>query len=93
MITSSSNSRVKQVVQWQKSAKEREEAGIFLAEGFKMFEEVPEASVREVYFSEAAYAKLAQYPKLREKAECRGYELVSEEEFAKMSDTSSYPLH
>lgn len=87
MITSSSNSRVKQVVQWQKSAKEREEAGIFLAEGFKMFEEVPEASVREVYFSEAAYAKLAQYPKLREKAECRGYELVSEEVFAKMSDT------
>lgn len=87
MITSSSNSRVKQVVQWQKSAKEREEAGIFLAEGFKMFEEAPEASVKEVYLSQAAYAKLDQYPKLQEKAECRGYELVSEEVFAKMSDT------
>lgn len=87
MITSSSNSRVKQVVQWQKSAKEREEAGIFLAEGFKMFEEAPEDSVREVYLSQSAYARMNKYPKLQEKADNTGYELVSDEVLAKMSDT------
>ena len=52
MITSFSNPRVKQVVQWQTKAKERKKDDIFLAEGIKMYEEAPEASVREVYIIE-----------------------------------------
>ena len=65
MITSGSNSRVKQVVQWQKSARERDEAGVFPAEGFKMFEEAPEDSVREVYVSQVAYEKICSSPALK----------------------------
>lgn len=87
MITSSSNSRVKQVIQWQKSAKERDGAGVFPAEGFKMFEEVPGESVREVYVSQNAYEKICASPVLREKLNDTGYELVSDDILARMSDT------
>lgn len=87
MITSSSNSRVKQVIQWQKSAKERDGAGVFPAEGFKMFEEVPEDSVREVYVSQSAYEKVCSFPSLKKKLHDTGYELVSEDILARMSDT------
>ncbi len=87
MITSSSNNRVKQVVQWQKSARERYEAGVFLAEGFKMFEEAPEESVKEIYVSQGAYSRVRSCPAMREKLERMGFETVSEDILAKMSDT------
>lgn len=87
MITSSSNRRVKQIVQWQRSAKERREAGVFLAEGFKMFEEAPEGSVREVYLSESAYRKQDLSPALRDRLERTGYELVADDVLGKMADT------
>lgn len=87
MITGSSNSRVKQVVQWQKSAKERHEAGVFLAEGFKMFEEAPEDSVKEIYVSQSACSKLCSSPALKEKLDHIGYEIVSDDILTRMSDT------
>lgn len=87
MITSSSNSKVKQVIQWQKSARERDAAGVFVAEGFKMFEEAPPASVREVYVSRGAYDKISSFPALKKKLEEIGYELVSDDILARMSDT------
>lgn len=87
MITSSSNNRVKQVIQWQKSARERDEAGVFPAEGFKMFEEVPEESVREVYLSRSAYERVCSSPMLKEKLNRTGYELASDEILSRMSDT------
>mgnify|MGYP001054274534 CR=1 FL=1 len=57
MITSNSNPKVKQVAQWQDSAKERRSAGIFLAEGFKMYREAPEECIREVYLTPEALEK------------------------------------
>lgn len=87
MITSSSNSRVKQVILWQKSARERDEAGVFPAEGFKMFDEVPENSVKEVYVSQSACAKACSSSALKEKLDRTGYEIVSDDILARMSDT------
>lgn len=75
------------MVQWQKSAKERREAGVFLAEGFKMFEEAPEESIREIYLSESAYRKQELSPALREKLERTGYELVTDDILGRMADT------
>lgn len=89
MITSTSNIRVKQIVQWQKSSRERRQAGVFLAEGFKMLEEAPESCVREVYLSREAYDRACQSPVLREKLEHTGWELVSDEVLRKMSDTQA----
>lgn len=87
MITSSSNAKVKQVVQWQNKARERRGAGIFLTEGFKLFQEAPEAGIREVYLSEGAFARLEADTTLKDKLGRTGYETVSGEIFQKMSDT------
>lgn len=57
MITSSSNPKVKQVVQWREKAKERNSAGIFLVEGFKMYEEAPAGEICQVYVSEQVLEK------------------------------------
>lgn len=89
MITSSSNPRVKQLVQWQNKAKERREAGIFLAEGFKLFEEAPEEWIREVYISDGIRDRVPSIPGMREKLARTGCETVTEELFRKMSDTQS----
>lgn len=87
MITSNSNPRVKQVVQWQSKAKERNSAGIFLAEGFKMYEEAPEESIREVYISEDSLHEASISPAMMEKLNRTGYETVTTEVLRKMSDT------
>ena len=89
MITSSSNPRVRQVAQWQAKAKERRQAGIFLVEGFKMFGEAPEEAVTEIYISEEALEKARRQPELMGKLDRTGYETVTEEVFAKMSDTQT----
>ena len=52
MISSTSNPRIKQLVQWQSKSKERERDGVFVAEGLKMLEEAPEPLIREIYLAQ-----------------------------------------
>lgn len=89
MITSTSNSKVKQIVQWQNKVRERRKDGVFLAEGVKMFREAPEAIIREVYVSSGVLAQMEQDAELWSKLSSTGFEEVAEEVFAKMSDTQS----
>ena len=89
MISSTANARVKQIVQWQTKAKERRKVGIFLAEGIKMFEEAPEELVQEVYLSADIEDRLREKKNVYEKLQRVGYEVVSSEVFAKMSDTQT----
>ena len=89
MITSSSNPRVKQIVQWQNKARERRDAGIFLTEGFKMFGEAPEDRILEVYIADDTWDRAAAIPGMREKLIRTGCETVTSELFRKMSDTQS----
>lgn len=89
MITSTSNQKVRQVVQWQTKAKERKKNDIFLAEGFKMLEEAPAEWIREIYLSVDCLDKAEQNPIIWEKLLQIGYETVSEEVFRKMSDTQT----
>lgn len=84
MITSTSNPRVRQVIQWQSKAKERHRDRVFVVEGLKMFLEAPEHLIREVYLSEGV-----QSQDLTDKLARTGYETVSDNVFAKMSDTRS----
>ena len=49
MITSTSNSQVKQVGALAKKAKARKESGLFLVEGEKMFSELPRERLDRVY--------------------------------------------
>ena len=89
MITSHSNPKVRQIIQWQNKAKERRSAGIFLTEGFKMFEEAPTESIQQVYVSEEALERVARRPELERKLNLTGYETVTGEIFGKMSDTQT----
>lgn len=94
MITSTSNPKVKQIVQWQTKAKQRRQDDIFLAEGLKMFEEAPTELIREVYLTQSLLQHLESrketYDKshdIEEKLRDIGYETVTEEVFSRMSDT------
>lgn len=57
MITSTSNIQVKQLVQLQKKSKERTAQDVFVVEGPKMFQEVPQDRLLQVYASESFYNK------------------------------------
>lgn len=65
MITSTSNDRIKQIMKYRKSAKERRKQGVFLVEGIRMFVEIPKEWCREVYMTEEFLEKhkgqLAEY--------------------------------
>lgn len=74
---------------WQAKAKERKKDQVFLAEGLKMFEEAPVDWIREVYIIEEILKKQEKDSAVYKKLETVGYETVSEEVFAKMSDTQT----
>ena len=86
MITSTKNDQVKAVIELKKKARARNEQGLFVVEGVRMAAELPKDQVKSVYVSEtfakdpANAAFLAEYP---------GYELVSDQVFAAMSDTQT----
>lgn len=56
-ITSTSNTKVKRLVNLKKKRKARDEEKVFLVEGIRMFREIPPEILREVYVSEAFYKK------------------------------------
>ncbi len=57
MITSTSNARIKRLVNLKKKRKLRDEEGVFLVEGIRMFREVSLDKLKEVYVSESFYKK------------------------------------
>ena len=57
MITSTSNARIKRLVNLKKKRKARDEEKVFLVEGIRMFREVPLRQLKEVYVSESFYKK------------------------------------
>lgn len=83
MITSTSNQKVKRLVQLNQKAKARKNEGVFIVEGPKMFLEAPIEWVREVYVSESFFEKCT----IRNKITQYSYEIVSDDVFKKMSDT------
>ena len=85
MITATSNKRIKWLVTLSEKAKERKKEQVFLVEGAKMFEEAPEAYIKEVYVSESYIEKNG----ISEKLEKTGYETVTDEVFKKISDTKT----
>ncbi len=89
MISSPANSRIKQVVQWQTKPKERQRDRVFVVEGLKMYREAPEERIREVYGSTEFLERLRRQPdsSAADKLARTGYEEVTGEVFAKLSDT------
>lgn len=88
MITSTSNQRVKEVVQIQKKSKMRSQAGVFPVEGIRMIREVPKEQLESLYVTDGFYKKYQRELTQIEESGIKP-ELVSDAVFAYMSDTKS----
>lgn len=85
MITSLQNRAVKETAALREKKKERDRRGLFVVEGIKLFGEAPAERIEQMYLAQSARAQLtAQYG---EKLKALPCEVVSDEVFAKMSDT------
>ncbi len=85
MITSTSNAQIKKLLQLQRKSKARNEEQVFLAEGLRMFLEVPEDRVQRVYISETFYYKKKQELNL----DRFSVEILSDTVFQHVSDTKT----
>lgn len=85
MITSTSNAQVKQIVQLQKKGKLRNELGLYLVEGFRMYREVPKRRLQKVYVSESFYLKKKDQVGTPDMP----VEVLSDHVFAHVSDTKT----
>ncbi len=85
MITSSSNPRMKYIVQLNKKARTRYKERVFVVEGIKMCLEAPRAQIQEMYVSEGFLAD----GRNRELLEGYSYETVADSVFSKVSDTKT----
>lgn len=88
MITSISNAQVKQVCAYVQKAKERRKDGIFVVEGPKMFEEAPADRIYKVYVTQS-FCDRHKADHIHTKLSETGFEMVSDEVLAKMSDTKT----
>jgi len=94
MITSKSNSRIRNLVTLRRKASERSSQDVFLVEGIKMFREIPADQMVEVYAStsflktEAGKAAIEQ-KKEETQVHKTSFEEVSDEVFQILSDTRS----
>lgn len=86
VISSLSNSQVKNLTLLQKKAKARDEQGIFVIEGLKMFEEAKELGLlRKAYASESFYqVMLQEKPDLFDHVD---YEILTDSVFKEVSET------
>lgn len=85
MITSNSNSQVKNLIQLMKKSKARKDQGLFVVEGKKMFAEAPRDWLAGVYVSESFIAEKDQQDLLQGIA----YEVLSDNIFKNVSDTQT----
>lgn len=85
MITSTANQQVKQLIQLNKKRKLRDERGVFVAEGFKMFREVPRERIEKVYVSESFLEAHRQELDLEELS----WEVMQDSVFRAASDTQT----
>lgn len=97
MITSPSNPKIKQLVLLKDKSRARNQSGLFVAEGLKMFEEAPAENLQEVYVSRPLWEQLEKEERLlliwKKLCLCmeRGIpvEQVPPEVFRRVSDTQT----
>lgn len=87
MITSTSNAKVKNLVNLKKKRKARDEEKVFLVEGIRMFREVPLNQLKEVYVSETFYKKEKKTVDTIVNGSCAKMEILADNIFTHVSDT------
>ena len=83
MISSTSNAKVKNIINLKKNARARKKENCFLVEGPRMFFEIPQNRIMECYLTE----EFAE--KHRERLDRRKYEIISESVCRHLSDTKT----
>lgn len=83
MITSTSNARIKELIQLQKKSKFRKEKAVYIIEGIKMFAEADKSYMEAVFVSEDFLSS----EKNRALLDGVSYETVSDNVMRAMSDT------
>lgn len=87
MITSTSNVKIKRLINLRKKRRARDEEGVFLTEGLRMLQEIPEGELLEIYVTEKFYEKEKNLVEERcRESRCRR-ELLTEAVMAYASDT------
>lgn len=100
MITSTNNTRIKEIVQLQKKRKLRDTEGVFVVEGIRMFREIPTQQLVEIFVTETFYDENKelfieienQYKQIKSDKEQSFTEIlkfVSTDVFLKISETKS----
>ena len=98
MITSLSNQKIKNVTQLLTSTRQRREQRLYVIEGVKLFMEAPAAQIRQVFLTQEGYEKIRRArPEIAslvtdgmmQNLKGPACELVSDEVFARMSDTKT----
>lgn len=89
MITSTANIKVKHLVNLRKKKKLRDEERVFLAEGIRMFREVPADWLREVFVSETFYRKEKHILEQVLKGSGITAQVLSDHVYAHISDTKT----
>ncbi len=85
MITSLHNKSVKEVSALIGKKRERDRQGLFVIEGAKMFGEAPVERISRVYIAQGVEKEM--YARYGEKLDGLSCEIVTDEVFARMSDT------
>ncbi|MDR1017098.1 MAG: RNA methyltransferase [Lachnospiraceae bacterium] len=87
MITSTSNTTIKNLINLIKKKKYRDEKGVFVVEGTRISVEVPEELIKEIFVSETFYNSEKNYlDKIHEK---HNVIILSDKVFEHVSDTKS----
>lgn len=89
MITSTSNGKVKRLVNLKKKRKARDEENVFLVEGSRMFREAPLQKLREIYVSETFSKKERAVLDEMTAGSKTQAEILSDTVFAYVSDTKT----
>lgn len=90
-ISSPSNEKIKAVIQLQTKASVRKKQELFVIEGIKMYEEIPEEDLQMTYVSEQFWEENIKSGKISDKIRKRlnkqDYIIVADNVFKNMSDT------
>ena len=89
MITSTANAKVKHLANLRKKRKLRDEEGVFLVEGIRMFRETPKRLLKEVYASESFYKKKKHMTDEALKGSGAHLLILSDTVFGYVSDTKT----
>lgn len=85
MIISAKNQQIKNLIQLNKKSKYRNEKGLFVIEGLKLFQEVPKERIESIYISETLFNRKEHVSGLKDFQ----YEIVKDDIFEKISNTQT----